>query len=109
MFASRVLKCKTANGVVDVPVRLYAPENSGGAWRCPYEIGWPHGTWSSTGWGFDAVQAVLLTLQKIGIELYCSEYHERGELYWEEPGQGFGFPVVQPMRDILVGSDRTEF
>jgi Domain of unknown function (DUF6968) len=108
MIASRVLKCKTDNGLVDVPVRLYAPEQVDGAWRCLYEIAWPDGTWSSVGWGVDAVQALLLALQKIGVELYTSEYHERGELYWTEPGQGFGFPVVDAMRNLLVGEDRAE-
>lgn len=108
MFALRTLKCRTATGLADVLVKLYTPEQDDRAWRCPYEIAWPHGVWASAGWGVDAVQAVLLTLQKIGIELYSSEYHERGELYWEQPGQGYGFPVVPSMRNILVGADCTE-
>ena len=45
------------------------------------------------GWGVDAIQAIWLTLQKIGIEIYVSPYHETGRLDWESPGSGYGLPV----------------
>ena len=108
MIASRILKCRLGTSVVDVEIEIDAPENVGGAWRCPYRIDWPHGTWSSAGHGVDAVQALLLALQKIGTEIYTSAYRERGALVWIAPGQGFGFPVPPNLRDLLIGEDRTE-
>jgi hypothetical protein len=108
MIASRILKCRIGPDIVDVAIRLYPPEDLGDAWRCPYHIDWPHGTWSSSGYGIDAVQAMLLALQKIGTEVYLSEYHETGSLFWLEPGDGFGFPVPPNVRDLLVGQDRNE-
>ncbi|WP_375463193.1 DUF6968 family protein [uncultured Methylobacterium sp.] len=65
-----------------MPVHLHAPELDDGAWICRYEIEWPEGTRSSYGAGFDAVQAIHLTLQKIGLELYKSEPHAKGRLAW---------------------------
>lgn len=44
--------------------------------------------------GVDQVQALLLTLKKIGAELYtCAEY-KSGKLYWLEAGNNdLGFPT----------------
>lgn len=108
VIATRTLTCRLDTAVVDVAIRLHAPEAFGGAWRCRYEIDWPHGTWSSAGHGVDAVQALLLTMQKIGAELYTSAYHETGSLFWNLPGDGFGFPVPPNVREMLIGSDRNE-
>jgi hypothetical protein len=105
LIATRVLTLRTAERNVDVPVRIFAPEEDAGAWRCRYEIDWPEGTYASAGWGADAVQAIVLTLQKIGCDLYVSGYHERGELVWQRPGNGFGFPVPPNARDWLEGED----
>src|SRR4051795_12196053 len=79
---------------IAVPIRIESPEqDSSGARFCRYETAWPHGRWSSAGWGVDAVQAVLLTMQKIGTEIYASEYHKLSRLLWTAPGRGYGFPV----------------
>ena len=61
---------------------------------------------NSQGWGAEAIQAICLTLEKIGIELYTSAYHEAGELVWTELGKGYGFPVPGNARHLLVGGDR---
>ena len=48
----------------------------------------------SSGAGIDEVQALFLTLNKIGIELYASEAYRTGKLYWLEAGnRDLGFPV----------------
>jgi hypothetical protein len=75
-------------------------------WVCRYEIGWPCERRSSFGAGFDAVQALHLTLQKIGMEIYRSAYHATGRLAWGEQGMGYGFPVPRSGRDVLIGDDR---
>jgi Domain of unknown function (DUF6968) len=41
----------------------------------------------------------------IGAEIYSSTYHKAGNLFWETPGDGYGFPVVPTFRDLLRGSD----
>jgi uncharacterized protein DUF6968 len=63
LMATRLLKLSAGGSEVDIPIGIFLPEQDGsGAWFCRYEIAWPHGRWSSAGWGFDAVQAVLLTM-----------------------------------------------
>lgn len=109
VIASRVLKCRSPSGIAEVPVRVSQPEPVPGAWFCHYEIQWPHGRRAGYGSGVDAVQALLIALMNIGAELYASEYHERGDLYWTEPGDGFGFPAAKSIRDLLVGADRAEY
>jgi len=109
VIASRVLKCRVQSDLIEVPVRVLQPESVPGGWLCRYQIEWPNGRRAGYGSGVDAVQALLIALMNIGAELYASEYHERGELYWTKPGDGFGFPVAQPIRDLLVGSDRIGF
>ena len=89
-----------------VPIRLYAPQKGDGkGWFCRFQIDWPHGTVEKEGWGADQVQAIWIALQFIGLNLYHSEYHESGLLYLEKPGSGYGFPVPQNARDMLVGAD----
>jgi hypothetical protein len=41
--------------------------------------------------------------------VYRSEYHKRGELFWADRYEGYGLPVVAPMRDALVGNDKAFF
>jgi hypothetical protein len=106
LIATRSLKLSNSDGDVDVPVRLFAPvQQSDGAWSCTYEIDWPNGKATSVGFGFDAFQALILTLQKIGGDLYASNSHKSGELVWEKQGSGYGFPVSNIIRDLLVGDD----
>jgi hypothetical protein len=96
---------------IAVPIRLEAPDFVDGGWRCRYAIGWPDGAWESAGYGADAVQALHLTLQKIGVELYTSPEHEAGQLVWPAAGGGggYGFPVPANARDLLVGDDARWF
>lgn len=106
MIGTRVLRLREADREVKVPVRLFAPEKGdGGGWFCRYQIGWPEEPHDYAGWGADAVQAILLTLEMIGIEIYVSEYHKSGRLMWEAPGKGYGFPVPRNARDLLIGDD----
>lgn len=43
----------------------------------------------------------------IGAEIYSSDYHKSGDLFWETPGKGYGFPVAPSLRDLLQGDDAT--
>jgi hypothetical protein len=104
-IASRTLTLRDAPGDASVEVSIFVPEPDGGSWTCRYEIGWPHGKWESFGAGVDAMQALTIALQKIGVEIYFSEYHKSGQLFWDKPGNGYGFPVPPSARDVLIGDD----
>jgi hypothetical protein len=106
IIATRVLKLSAAGGDVDVPVRIFAPVPDDRCWKVRYAIEWPDKTYESAGFGEDAVQALILTFQKIGIELYVSDEHKAGRLGWYEPGQGYGFPLAKTVRDLAVGYDK---
>jgi hypothetical protein len=106
MIATRLLKLKRDIDVLDIAVRVFAPEDSGHGWSCRYEIDWPEGREVMEAWGIDSVQAILLAFQMIGADLYTSSYHKSGQLIFQEPGQGYGFPVPENLRDLLIGNDR---
>lgn len=57
----------------------------------------------------DSVQALILALEMIGTELHASGYHAAGELSFERPGSGYGFPVPRTIGDELVGDDAASF
>src|SRR5438105_3319034 len=102
MIAERQLKLNDRGGTVDVSVRVFAPEREKQAWSCRYEILWPDGKRVAAANGFDSAQAVVAALQMIGAELYTSDHHKAGRLMWGEPGSGYGFPVTQNLRDLLI-------
>ena len=107
LIAERNLEFRESDGTVSkIPIRLFSPEGSNKIWSCRYTIGWPDGTYSSSGHGVDQFQALFLTLQKIGADIYFSDYHKTGRLYFERQGSGYGFPVPKNARDLLLGDDK---
>jgi hypothetical protein len=106
LIGTRTLRFEDGADRIDIAIEVHAPERGeDGGWFCRYAIDWPDERRESEGWGHDALQAVWLTLSKIGIEIYTSAYHQTGRLVWEEAGQGYGFPVPPNARDMLVGDD----
>ena len=55
-----------------VEIVVHRPEPEDRSWTCDYAIAWPEGVWRSRGAGHDALQALVLTLQKIGTEIYVT-------------------------------------
>ncbi len=106
LIGTRILHVTSKAGTAEVPVSLFVPVEDELGWGCRYEIGWPRKTRTSTAWGFDALQAVHLAMQKIASELYSSTYHKRGRLAWLGQGEGYGFPITKNGRDLLVGYDK---
>jgi Domain of unknown function (DUF6968) len=108
IIATRVLKLRRTDGDVDVPIRIFVPElhETMSCWKVRYEIEWPDGKFEREGYGEDAVQALILTLQMIGAVLYTSEAHASGNLFWLEPGTGYGFLMPRTTRDLLIGDDK---
>lgn len=109
MIASRTLRVRIEDGEVDLPVRIHAPRESEGAWACRTEIDWPGGTQAVDAYGHDAIQALYLALQMVGVHLYTSDYHADGDISFPGQGKGYGFPVPQGIRDMLIGDDATCF
>ena len=106
LIASRELTLRNGGEDIEIPIRIFAPEKeSSGAWGCHFEIDWPDKKTDKTIFGFDSVQAIVLALQTIGAEIYTSNYHKAAQLFFDEPGSGYGFPVVPTFRDLLQGND----
>ena len=106
IIATRLLTLRDRGANREIPIHIHAPEQSKVDWICRFEIGWPGGKAERWGAGIDAVQALLSALQMIGAELYASDQHKSGVLTWLSPGRGYGFPVPQTTRDLLVGDDK---
>jgi hypothetical protein len=105
-IATRTLTLRRTSGDVEIPIRIFAPEQKAGDWSCQFEIAWPDGTWTMAAGGVDAVQALHIALQLVGAQIYASDHHASGKLMWLEPGKGYGFPVPSSIRDLLVGDDK---
>ncbi len=108
LIATRVLTLRGESGDAEIPIRIFAPERdeSMGCWKCRYAVEWPAEKFESQGYGEDAVQAIVIAFQKISAELYTSDEHKSGRLGWNEPGDGYGFPMVKPIRDLAAGHDK---
>lgn len=106
IIASRILKLQASTGTIPVLVNIFLPhQDDDGGWICAYEIHWPDKPWNSAAGGMDSMQALLCAMQKIGLELYFSDSHKAGKLNWNSDWSGFGLPVPQNARDILIGED----
>lgn len=102
---TRILKLGKGRGQQDVPIRIFWPAADEHAWDCRWEIDWPDGQRSNSGRGIDGVQALGHAMQMIGTEIYCSEEHRSGHLAWTDDWSGYGFPVPNGIRDLLIGDD----
>lgn len=106
IIATRMLTLRDDGTESDISVCLHAPEkDESGSWFCRYEIEWPDKKSDMAIWGYDSVQTLVLALQTIGAEIYASSYHMSGNLMLDEPGKGYGFPVMPTLRDLLQGDD----
>ncbi|MGH6789746.1 MAG: DUF6968 family protein [Pseudolabrys sp.] len=105
IIATRHLILRGADGDRDIRIDIFQPEQKNGAWTCRYEINWPKEKWASFAGCADAVQSLVLALQKIATEIYFSDFHKSGKLIWETSGQGYGFPLPPSAREKAVGDD----
>jgi hypothetical protein len=94
---------------VKIPIRMFAPEDVGGAYKCRFEIDWPENPIRSHAEGGDEFQALDLTQKMIALTIYHSRYHASGRLWLNSPGRGYGFPIIAQARDLLVGDDKKMF
>jgi hypothetical protein len=109
IIATRSLVLRDPGRDLPIPIQIHAPEKMQDSWICRYEIDWPDGRAERWGTGVDALQALLIASQMIGAEIYASRYHKAGRLEWLAPDRGYGFPVANNIRDLLVGDDKKFF
>jgi hypothetical protein len=106
VIASRVLMLCNGNVQIEILISIFAPEKATNrTWLCRYEIDWPDKKSDKLIGGFDSMQALFLTLQIIGAEIYSSNYHKSGNLYWEASEKGYGIPLTPTLRDLLQADD----
>jgi hypothetical protein len=72
-------------------------------WYCPNQIVGIGSGKVKSAVGVDSVQALVLSLQMVGAQLYCSAEYEAGRLSLEcgVVKGDLGFPVPENIRDIL--------
>jgi hypothetical protein len=105
VIATRVFELADGGSVV---LELYAPEPDpapNGDFRCGFRI---VGLCGSDGvlkhiYGVDAVQALVLALQTIGVFLYTSAEGRAGDLTWLG-GRDLGLPLSEANRDLAPRS-----
>lgn len=105
--AERTLRISTRAGDSPVPVTITVPQPDRTAWTCHFSIGWPEGKATGSATAFDGVQALLFAMERVAILLYVSAYHADGTLCFEEPGEGYGFPLPRDSRHLAIGLDKT--
>jgi len=105
LIATRTLKLRQPVSDIDIAIRIHAPMENEGSWSCRYEVDWPGEQHQMKMGGADSVQALVAALYAIGAEIYSSSYHKEGRLYLDKPGEGYGFPVVPTLRELLQGDD----
>ncbi len=105
-IATRRLTLTTPSGSRPLDIRIMAPQAEETGWSCAFEIDWPDGLARKAAYGVDSAQALILALQMVGICLYTSQYHAAGQLSFEKPGQGYGFPGTSTISDLLLGDDK---
>jgi hypothetical protein len=104
-FITRSLKLKTGGSDQPITIRISWPAYDKTAWESHWEIDWPDRSGAGSARGIDAVQALMHALQMVGAEIYGSAEHLSGNLVWDEAYDGYGLPVPNSMRDLLLGDD----
>jgi len=110
IIATRTLTVTTKSGdKAPVALRLYLPVAIGKDWDCRYELDWPADGWpartvKSHAVGSDALHAIQLAMQKLGVELHMTSYHTDGKMSWGD-WRGYGIALPKEGRDLMRGDD----
>ncbi len=114
IIATRKLTVVTKSGrEADVAVRLFLPVGSGDRCECRYEMdfpedGWPAQTVKGSAVGSDALHALQLAIQKLGVELHMTSYHSDKAMRWGH-WDGYGIALPKEGRDLMRGDDAKFF
>ncbi|RYG55901.1 MAG: hypothetical protein EON56_05000 [Alphaproteobacteria bacterium] len=92
-----------------VLLRIYLPEQLNERWVCRYEIDWPEDGWpaqtaKSHAFGSDALHALQLAIQKLGLDLHSTSYHKAGKMHWDD-WNGYGIALPKEGRNLMRGDD----
>jgi len=102
VIATRIFKLKndkTVTAVIGKPKEF--PE--GNDYYCPYQIIGIGNEKIKRAGGVDAIQAIMLTLERIGIELYTSDEYKTGVLMWDcATEKELGLPINDTIKDELL-------
>jgi hypothetical protein len=104
LVVERTFRLKS-NVAVEVTARIFRPVAEGNDFRCSYTIDWPDKQENGRAYGVDSLQALLLAVQRLGVDVYCSGYKKRGDLVWLQEGGGFGLPLPKNLTDLYEGDD----
>ena len=91
----------------NIKVRIGRPKRfpDGEDYFCPYQIIGMGNEKVRHAAGVDAVQALVLALERIGAELYTSDEAKAGKLAWlDDNEKNLGFPVPDTLRDLIPRS-----
>tara|TARA_B100000378_G_scaffold207792_1_gene170892 strand:- start:601 stop:915 length:315 start_codon:yes stop_codon:yes gene_type:complete len=78
--------------------RFYQPEPDGQDFRCHYEIDWPEGAYKGRAYGVDAVQALLLAMQKAHTDLLAARENQDRQITWLDR-RSLGMPIPATIAD----------
>jgi hypothetical protein len=78
--------------------RFYQPEPDGQDFRCHYEIDWPEGLYKGRAYGVDAVQALLLAMQKAHTDLLAARENRGRQITWLDR-RSLGMPIPATIAD----------
>ena len=75
-------------------VNIYAPTEDGPDYRCLYEI-IDVGRAARSGYalGVDSLQALLLAIQRAGVDVAVSQYAKEKRLFWNGQNDDLGVPL----------------
>lgn len=104
VIAERKFRLKSDASVV-ITARVYRPLMDGDDFRCDYSIDWPGKSENGKAFGVDSVQALLLAIQRVGVDVYCSDYVKNSDMIWLEEGRGFGLVLPSNLADLYRGDD----
>ena len=100
VIAARTLKLQNDEGASsEVSVLLGKPQPTPDQrdYYCPYQIKGAGSEKVKCSYGIDAVQALLLTLSILSVQLEVLNKETGGRLSWEgDENGGFGFPEMPP-------------
>lgn len=102
IIAQRVLKIVTTK-TTEVTIPIERPFPDAQDFKCRYKIEWPEGTQQGYSMGIDAIQALILPLHHLAVEINFSGYAKNKQLVWLEPEGGFGLPLPPNLTEKEVG------
>ena len=82
-----------------VECRFYRPERDGQDFLCRYTIGLPGKPRESHGYGIDAIQALLLAMQKAHVEMLVLRDKKGHRVEWLND-ENLGLPLNEEIRDL---------